>query len=239
MVDSVDYNVGMKTETLVSEKKLVTAPAARQAAVAAEPRARSIIKIMLAAMQGFHSSSRQELLAAAKKAGYSAAEFDAALNYLVKMPVLVGSPPAAAKVAAPDAAAKSQAFDPHEAGKRLVEELQAAEGGAWTGQELNELFGLTSATLGRRRKEHRIIYWRDARHNYYYPKWQFTPTGALLPGIQEVLEFFKSLDEWRVMRYFLGPRAQLSGQRPIDLLRHDAVGKILEHAKIHAEENTW
>jgi len=294
----------MKTEMQVCEKKPAKAPAAEPVLAEVAPRLRGTMKVIFGAMQGFHSSSRQELLAAAKKAGYSAAEFDDVLNYLVKTPVLVGQAPVTAKVAAPDVAAtqsavsqqirsleqlfkslliersnkkfaltregqmvyarnkqiiqtyqslhsklqelkdlisgtKPQAFDPHEAGRRLVEELQAAEGGAWTGQELQARFNLTSAVLHRRRKEHRIVYWRDARHEFHYPVWQFTPTGALLPGIQEVLALFKSLDEWRVMRYFLGRRAQLSGQRPIDLLRQDAVEKVLEHAKIHAQENTW
>lgn len=132
-----------------------------------------------------------------------------------------------------------QTFDPYVAGERIVGELQAAEGGSWTGQELQGRYKLTSAVLHRRRKEHRIIYWRDARNDFHYPKWQFTPSGASLTGIQEVLEMFQSQDEWRVMRYFLGKRAQLAGQRPLDLLRQGEVEKVMAHAKIHVEENTW
>lgn len=236
MVDLVDYVLGMKTEMLIPEKR----PAkARAVTAAAEPSVRGIMRIMFATMQEFGSSSRQEILAAAKNAGYSAAEVDAALNYLVKTPVLLGQAPVTTKVVAPSAAAKPQAFDPHATGQRLVEELQAAEGGAWTGQELQARFGLTAAVLHRRRKEHRIIYWRDARHEFHYPQWQFNAAGALMPGIQEILEQFKSQDEWRVVRFFLGPRAQLSGQQPLDLLRQGDVAKILAHAKIHVEENTW
>ena len=134
---------------------------------------------------------------------------------------------------------RAESFDAQAAGRQAVEKLQAAEGGAWTGQELNALFKLTSATLHKRRTEHRIIYWRDARHNFHYPKWQFNAAGALLPGIQEVLEQFKSQDEWRVMSYFLGKRAQLSDERPLDLLRQGDVARVLEHAENHAQENTW
>jgi hypothetical protein len=137
-------------------------------------------------------------------------------------------------------AADACAFDPDAAGERLVAEMQAAEGGAWTGPELEGgHFQLTPATLHRRRKEHRIIYWRDARHNFHYPKWQFTPGGALLPGIQEVLAVFRSRDEWRIMSYFLGKRPQLGDLRPLDLLRQGEVETVLAHATIHAEENTW
>lgn len=130
-------------------------------------------------------------------------------------------------------------FNPELAGEQLVEQWQTAEGGAWTGAELQARFGLTPAVLHRRRKEHRIVYWRDARHEFHYPKWQFTPTGALLPGLQEVLQTFHSDDEWRVMSYFLTPRPQLGNRRPLDLLREGHLELVLEHARRHAEENTW
>jgi hypothetical protein len=131
------------------------------------------------------------------------------------------------------------AFSPIEAGLALVTAMQAAEGGAWTGKDLQERFKLSPATLHRKRKEHRILYWRDSRHEFYYPKWQFTPTGALLPGMQEILQTFDSDDEWRVMRYFLGEREQLGARTPLDLLRAGETGKVLAHARAHAEENTW
>ena len=168
----------------------------------------------------------------------------AALDYLNQMSFSLGAdagPTAAfaATASSPDDQRNAQAFDPYAAGEQLVEELREAEGGAWTGQELRGRFELTPATLCRRRKEHRIISWRDARHDFHYPKWQFTPAGASLPGIQEVLAVFLSGDEWRIMRYFLGKRAQLAGLSPLDLLRRGEKEKVLAHAKLHAQQNTW
>jgi hypothetical protein len=87
--------------------------------------------------------------------------------------------------------------------------------------------------------EHRIVYWRDAKHDFHYPKWQFTPTGAILPGVQEVLQIFRSEDEWGVMSYFLGKRQQLGDRRPLDLLRQGEKATVLAHAKLNADENTW
>jgi hypothetical protein len=130
-------------------------------------------------------------------------------------------------------------FSPESAGEKIVAEMQMAEGGAWPDAELRKKFNLTSAVLHRRRKEHRIIYWRDARNDFFYPRWQFTEAGALMAGIQDVLQIFRSQDEWRVMRYFLGPRKQLGGQRPVDLLRAGEVEKVLAHAREHGSENTW
>ena len=133
----------------------------------------------------------------------------------------------------------SNQFDPYLAGRRAVEGMKEAEDGAWTGPELESRFALSSATLHRRRKEHRIVYWRDAQHEFHYPKWQFTESGALLPGVQEILQTFRSQDEWRILRYFLGARKQLSGRRPLDWLREGKKEEALKHASLHAQENTW
>jgi HAMP domain-containing protein len=146
---------------------------------------------------------------------------------------LLDPAPAAAEEPAPEP------FDPVEAGAKLVCEMQAAEGGAWTGEELERKFNLSSANLHKRRAECRIIYWRDARHRFHYPRWQFTPSGAILKGVQEVLEVLASEDEWRVMRYFLAPRAQLGGRHPLDLLRDGEIETVVSHAQHHVEENSW
>jgi hypothetical protein len=130
-------------------------------------------------------------------------------------------------------------FDPYAAGLEAMTKLQGAEGGSWSGQELLSKFNLTSATLHKRRKEHRVVFWRDAQHQFHYPKWQFTVTGALLPGVQEVLQTFRSFDEWRIMRYFLAQRSQLGDRTPLDLLRAGEVEGVLAHAQAHAEENSW
>jgi hypothetical protein len=130
-------------------------------------------------------------------------------------------------------------FDPYEAGRHAAAQMQQAEGGAWSGSELNHLFGLSPATLHKRRAEHRIIYWRDAKNQFHYPKWQFNEAGAPLQGVQEILQVFRSSDEWRVMRYFLSPREQLDSGTPLDLLRKGFAERVRVHAQLHAEENTW
>ena len=126
-----------------------------------------------------------------------------------------------------------------ETGLEVVAKMKSAEGGAWTGKDLQERWNLSSATLHKRRSQHRIVFWRDALHDYHYPKWQFTEAGAIFPGIQDILQIFNSQDEWRVMRYFLGRRDQLGEKRPLDLLRDGKIDMVVDHARRHAEENTW
>lgn len=167
---------------------------------------------------------------------HRAASVEKRMSELI-LEALRSSPATTAGVIA--ALSKETKFDPREAGLALVRQMQQAEGGAWTGAELHARFELTPATLHRRRSEHRIVFWRDAKENFHYPKWQLTPTGALLPGVQEVVQTFRSADEWRVMRYFLTPRKQLENQSPLALLQRGEQDKVIAHARIHGQENTW
>lgn len=243
MVDSVDYILSMTTEVLDRNQSAVRpAPVTRKPVDDVGPRVRGVMQVIIRTL-GASGSILRKLQKAATEEGYSPAEFNAAWQRLNEPILSLGSDtptaPSAAKASPPDTKPSPPSFDPYVAGERLVEQLQAAEDGAWTGAELQARFGLSPAVLHRRRKEGRIVYWRDAQHEFHYPQWQFTPTGALLPGVQEVLQRFHSDDEWRLMSYFLGQRRQLGDQRPLDLLRAGEKAKVLAHAKLHAHENTW
>lgn len=131
------------------------------------------------------------------------------------------------------------AFNPIQEGLKALDRIREAEGGSMTGAELLRHHHLTSATLHRRRKEHRIVFWQDARHDFHYPVWQFTATGSLVPGIQDVLRIFKSEDATRVMRYFLGRRGQLGNKTPLECLKAGCKSNVIEHACRHYAENTW
>ena len=117
--------------------------------------------------------------------------------------------------------------------------MQEAEGGAWTGEELRVLFGMTPADLMARRANFCILSWKDEKDAFHYPQWQFLGDGGLLPGVQTVLRIFSSQDTWRVLRYFLCPRSQMDWSSPLDLLRAGKVEKVVAHAATAREEHTW
>lgn len=126
-----------------------------------------------------------------------------------------------------------------ERGREAASRLQKMQGGAWTGAQLKERFDLSSATLHRRRADHRIVFWQDAKHVFYYPQWQFTNTGAVLPDLKAVLTIFQSNDGWRLTQYFLTPRQQLDNQSPLTLINHGQLERVIAHAKLNSEEDTW
>ena len=129
--------------------------------------------------------------------------------------------------------------------QKFLEKLQTAEGGSWTAEDLGHLFQVGYYDLQRMRRKKTIIWWRTKNTSHpckgalYYPKWQFDAHGCVLPSVQSVLAILPQRDEWRIMSYFLGKRAQLDGLRPIDLLRQGETQRVLEHAKRHVVENTW
>ncbi len=124
-------------------------------------------------------------------------------------------------------------------GSDFLLRLQMAEGGSWSAAELKRKFGIDPVDLCYRRFTRGIAFWKDAKGEFCYPRWQFTAKGALLPGIAEILAVFQSDDAWRIVRYFLVKRQQLGGRRPLDLIRAGEIEKVRAHAQLQFAENTW
>ena len=115
--------------------------------------------------------------------------------------------------------------------------LAAAEGGAISTREAARWLHLSQSAVRRRWNGFRLIGWR-AGAAIQFPRWQFA-SEEVLPGIEMVLQVFRSHDDWRIMNYFLGVRRSLDGRRPLDLLRSQQMSMVLDHARTHARNNTW
>lgn len=115
--------------------------------------------------------------------------------------------------------------------------LAAAEGGAISGKETAPLLGISEAAVIRRWRGHRLVGWK-VRNAVHFPVWQFQGR-TLLTGIEDVLQIFRSDDQWRVLIYFLGKRLSLNRRRPLDLLRRGEAAEVVRHATAYAVDNTW
>ena len=82
-----------------------------------------------------------------------------------------------------------------------------------------------------------LIGWTEGQ-KIMLARWQFCGK-RVLPGIEEVLRILDSRDRWRVILYFFARRESLRKKRPLDLLRRGETQIVLDHAKSHAEDNTW
>jgi hypothetical protein len=82
-----------------------------------------------------------------------------------------------------------------------------------------------------------LVGWNEGRR-IVLARWQFRGK-RVLPGTEEVLRILDSRDRWRVILYFFARRESLRKKRPLDLLRRGETQIVLDHAKSHAEDNTW
>jgi len=122
-------------------------------------------------------------------------------------------------------------------GKIAREKMSLAEGGWISAAKAARLLGISVPQVLCRWRCHRLIGWPHGKA-VRFPAWQFTD-GKLLPGIEEVLQIFRSNDWWRIVLYFLGTRRSLSNERPLDLLRRGESEKVIRHAADYAQDNEW
>jgi hypothetical protein len=98
-------------------------------------------------------------------------------------------------------------------------ELELAEGGSLSAEEVANALGRTRQGIDYLRREGSIVAWRTTQGKWRYPAWQLTNQGGLLPGVRESLKALNTHSEWEPMIFFLSPRESLEGKRPLDLLR--------------------
>ena len=119
------------------------------------------------------------------------------------------------------------------------EELKHVEGGSFSAEEARvALGGLSKEAVLKRYRKGQLLGWREARQNAVrFPVWQFVE-GRTLQGLEKVLAelpLAKAVDEWARLKFFLGPRGDLGGQRPLDLLRRGDVDAVVRAARVFAE----
>jgi hypothetical protein len=98
-------------------------------------------------------------------------------------------------------------------------ELELAEGGSLSAEELASALGRTRQGIDYLRREGLVVAWRTTRGKWRYPAWQLTAQGGLLTGVRECLKALNTHSEWEPMIFFLSPRQSLKGKSPLDLLR--------------------
>jgi hypothetical protein len=111
-------------------------------------------------------------------------------------------------------------------------ELELAEGGSISTDEMAKKLGIQRQAVDHKRKQNRLIAWRDAQGHWRFPRWQIgLKTAKPLKGLAGCLGALPE-DEWSRMLFFLSQNAGLHGQqRPLDLLRTGEVTTVLAAAQ--------
>lgn len=118
-------------------------------------------------------------------------------------------------------------------------ELEQAEGGSVSSEEVAELLGLKHRpSVAYKRKARELVAWRVTTGKWRYPRWQFSANG-ILPGIKDCLKALDTDNGFGAMIFFLSPRHSLEGQRPLDLLREGKVKEAVAVAERHDTHAAW
>ena len=118
-------------------------------------------------------------------------------------------------------------------------DLEAEEGGAYSGEQVAELLKITPQAVDQRRGSRRMIAWQNESGNWRFPVWQFSANTMLL-GVETCLkELDLGEDGWGFMIFFLSPRYTLEGKRPLDLLRARQFKPAIAAARRHGRQGAW
>jgi hypothetical protein len=123
----------------------------------------------------------------------------------------------------------SKPWNPHREGKRILEKLKNAEGGAWDPAIAAHHLGISVEELHQLAAKRSVVAWTDPDGGFHFPTWQFGEAG-LLPGILGCLSELRGSDEWAVMRFFLSVAESAGNVSPLHLLRQGKIERALKAA---------
>lgn len=115
------------------------------------------------------------------------------------------------------------------------ETILRSEGGVLTVKEVAQRLGISRQAVHNRRRAGRLLALPLGQHRYVYPAWQLE-SGAILPGIEDVLTEFYEIDPWTQAAFFLSENSYLNGRRPLDELRRGHVESVRRAAGALGEQ---
>ena len=84
--------------------------------------------------------------------------------------------------------------------------------------ETMRLLGLAGPRALAKARQARCVLGLPTGDRFVYPAWQFTPAGALLPGLEVLLATPAGADPWGLADLLTSPTAFIGGRAPIDAL---------------------
>ena len=118
-----------------------------------------------------------------------------------------------------------------EAQRRMLNE----NGGTLTAEEAGNILGISRQSVDKRRLANSLLALTTGRHGFRYPAWQFTSSGAVLSGLQDVLRVLSQHDEWMQAAFFLSENPRLGDRTPLEMLRAGKLRDVLLAAQIYGE----
>ena len=121
------------------------------------------------------------------------------------------------------------------AGAMARQELLDRGGGAYRGEELAGVLGISRQAVDNRQKRGKLLAMTLARRGYHYPAWQ-VHDGRVLDGLDVVLATLADHDPWSRLAFMLNPNTWLDDEAPLDVLRRDRVEAVRDAASVYGEQ---
>ena len=120
-------------------------------------------------------------------------------------------------------------WDPYREGKRVMQALREAEGGAYSIEEACASLGISLEQLKALYRAKELVSWADDQGRPQIPKWQFRD-GKILPGIGSCLRMLGE-DPAGHLKFFLAPSDSAGGLSPLELLQEGKLDDALAIAR--------
>jgi hypothetical protein len=121
-------------------------------------------------------------------------------------------------------------------GLSVREQMATAEGGTLSAEDTARYLGVTKQSVLNSYHGGKLLAWRTEKQGAIrFPVWQFAEHRRL-PGLEEVIAKLTTdrvLDDWGIAGFFLQNLGLLNDRRPLDLLRENKVGPVLEAAEAY------
>jgi hypothetical protein len=119
------------------------------------------------------------------------------------------------------------------AGARYKEELLQRAGGAYTGEQLAELLGISRQAVNDGRKTN-LYFGVPTGQGYAYPKLQVGKDGVL-KGLRAFLDAFTLPDPWMKLVILIEPSERLGARAPLDAIRQGDVDAAIVVAATYGD----
>ena len=121
-------------------------------------------------------------------------------------------------------------------GAAAKEELLRSAGGALAAGTVARALGISRQAVDKRRRRGALLAVPSGSGDHLYPACQFTESGGVLSGLDEVLAAFEVRDPWVQLAVLLGAAPSLDGRSAVEALREGDVEGAAAVARAFGEQ---
>jgi hypothetical protein len=114
----------------------------------------------------------------------------------------------------------------------------ADSGGSYSLEEVRRLMnGVSRQSIEKRVREGRLLAVIGRNNKRFYPVAQFNDEGAVVDGLRAVQDAMATRNGYAILNFLVNPNPKLDNLKPVDLLKHGEVERVVEAAARTGEQD--